>query len=109
MVSLWICQGDEFELAKNNSLKIYKEVYDLAVNDIIIFNSIRLGLALNYSVFVCEIMDNKNDVYDIVQKAYNGDMKVVDVVEKDRTIDNLLIIQLLKKNLNLWNNEIEGD
>ena len=36
-------------------------------------------------------------------------MRDVNVVEKDRTSDNLLIIQLLKENLNLWKNEMEGD
>ena len=102
-------EGDEFEEAKNNALKIYKESYDMAVKDINIYNSIRLGLALNYSVFEYEIMDNKNEAYDIAQKAYDDAMKVVDDVEKDRTSDNLLLIQLLKENLNMWNNEMEGD
>ena len=102
-------EEDEFEDAKNNALKIYREAYDLALKDIDIYNSIRLGLALNYSVFLYEIMDNKNEAYDIAQKAYDDAMKVVDDVEKDRTSDNLLLIQLLKENLNLWNNEMEGD
>ena len=102
-------EGDEFEEAKNNALKIYKEAYDIALKDINIYNSIRLGLALNYSVFKYEIMDNKNEAYDIAQKAYDDAMKVVDDAEKDRTSDNLLLIQLLKENLNMWNNEMEGD
>ena len=102
-------EGDEFEEAKNNALKTYKEAYDIALKDINIYNSIRLGLALNYSVFEYEIIDNKNEAYDIAQKAYDDAMKVVDDVEKDRTSDNLLLIQLLKENLNMWNNEMEGD
>ena len=102
-------EGDEFEEAKNNALKIYKEAYDIALKDINIYNSIRLGLALNYSVFKYEIMDSKNEAYDIAQKAYDDAMKVVDDAEKDRTSDNLLLIQLLKENLNMWNNEMEGD
>ena len=102
-------EGDEFEEAKNNALKIYKEAYDIALKDINIYNSIRLGLALNYSVFKYEIMDSKNEAYDIAQKAYDDAMKVVDDEEKDRTSDNLLLIQLLKENLNMWNNEMEGD
>ena len=102
-------EGDEFEEAKNNALKIYKEAYDIALKDINIYNSIRLGLALNYSVFKYEIMDSKNEAYDIAQKAYDDAMKVVDDVEKYRTSDNLLLIQLLKENLNMWNNEMEGD
>ena len=54
-------------------------------------------------------MDNKNEAYDIAQKAYDEAMKVVDDMEKRRSSDNLLLIQLLKENLNLWNNEIETD
>lgn len=102
-------EEEEFEESKNNAQRIYKEAYDLALANITIYNSIRLGLALNYSVFEYEIMDNKNEAYDIAQKAYDEAMKVVDDVEKDRTSDNLLLIQLLKENLNLWNNEMEGD
>ena len=102
-------EGDEFEEAKNNGEKIYKEAYDMALKDINIYNSVRLGLALNYSVFVYEIMDNKNEAYEIAQKAYDDAMKMVDDVEKNRTSDNLLLIQLLKENLNIWNNEIETD
>ncbi len=102
-------EGNEFEEVKNNAQKIYKEAYDMALTNITIYNSIRLGLALNYSVFEYEIMDNKNEAYDIAQKAYDEAMKVVDDVEKERSSDNLLLIQLLKENLNLWNNEMEGD
>ena len=102
-------ENEEFEEAKNNAEKLYKEAYELALKDITIYNAIRLGLALNYSVFEYEIMDNKNDAYNIAQKAYDEAMKVVDDVEKERTSDNLLLIQLLKENLNLWNNEMEGD
>ena len=102
-------ENDAFEEAKDNAERIYKEAYDLALKDISIYNSIRLGLALNYSVFEYEIMDNKNDAYNIAQKAYDEVMKVVDDLEKDRTSENLLLIQLLKENLNLWNNEMEGD
>ena len=102
-------EEEEFEEAKKNAEKIYKEAYDMSLKDINIYNSVRLGLALNYSVFLYEIMDSKNEAYDIAQKAYDDAMKVVDDLEKDRTSDNLLLIQLLKENLNLWNNEMEGD
>ena len=102
-------ENDAFDEAKDKAEKIYKEAYDLALKEISIYNSVRLGLALNYSVFEYEIMDNKNDAYNIAQKAYDEVMKVVDDLEKDRTSENLLLIQLLKENLNLWNNEMEGD
>ena len=102
-------EGDIFEEMKSNAEKIYKEAYELALKDIDIYNSVRLGLALNYSVFLYEIMENKNEAVDIAQKAYDDAMKVVDDMETKRTSDNLLLIQLLKENLNLWNNEMEGD
>ena len=102
-------EGDEFQEAKNNAEKLYKDAYELALKDLNIYNSIRLGLALNYSVFEYEIMDNKNEACDIAQKAYDEAMKIVDDAEKRRTSDNLLLIQLLKENLNLWSNEMETD
>ena len=102
-------EEEQFEEAKKNAEKIYKEAYDMSLKGINIYNSVRLGLALNYSVFLYEIMESKNEAYDIAQKTYDDAMKVVDDLEKDRTSDNLLLIQLLKENLNLWNNEMEGE
>ena len=101
-------EGDNFEESKNKAENLYKEAYKIALEYISVYNPIRLGLALNYSIFVYEVLDNKNEGYNIAQKAYDEAMSVVDSAEKKRSSDTLLIIQLLKENLNMWSNEMEG-
>ena len=101
--------GDEFEEISNKARELYKEALDLAEKDLPLYNEIRLGLVLNYSVFEYDIMDNKNDAYDMASKIYNDIMKILDDVEKKRASENLLLVQMIKENINNWSNEIEED
>ena len=102
-------EGDEFEEESNNARKMYKEAFDFAENELPLYNEIRLGLILNYSVFEYDVMDNKKEAYEMALKTYNETMKILDDVEKKRASDNLLLIQLIKENLNNWNNETEEE
>jgi len=36
-------------------------------------------------------------------------MKIIDELDKNKSKDTLLIIQLIKENLNLWNNDNEEE
>ena len=102
-------EGKEFEEASDNARKIYKECFELAEKILPLYNEVRLGLALNYSVFEYDIMDNKKEAYDMALKIYNDVMKILDDVEKKRASDNLLLIQLIKENINIWSNETDED
>jgi len=102
-------EGDEFEEVSNKARNMYKDAFDLAEIELPTYNEVRLGLVLNYSVFEYDIMDNKNEAYEMAQKAYNDTMKILDDVEKKRASDNLLLIQIIKENLNIWSNEVEEE
>ena len=102
-------EGDEFEEISGETRNLYKEALDLAEKDLPLYNEIRLGLVLNYSVFEYDIMDNKNDAYDMASKIYNDIMKILDDVEKKRASENLLLVQMIKENINNWSNEIEEE
>ena len=102
-------EGDEFEEISDKTRSLYKEALDLAEKDLPLYNEIRLGLVLNYSVFEYDIMDNKNDAYDMASKIYNDIMKILDDVEKKRASENLLLVQMIKENINNWSNEIEEE
>ena len=102
-------EGDEFEEVSNNARKMYKQTFDLAEKELPLYNEVRLGLILNYSVFEYDIMDNKNEGYEMALKTYNDAMKILDDVEKKRASENLLLIQLIKENINIWSNEIDEE
>ena len=101
--------GNEFDIAVNEAEKAYKEAYEIAEKEISITNSTRLGLALNYSVFYYEIKNKREEACNIAKDAFNEAMKVLDELEKIKAKDTLLIIQLLKENLILWENEMSED
>lgn len=101
--------GNEFNIAVNEAEKAYKEAYEISEKEIPITNSTRLGLALNYSVFYYEIKNLKEEACNIAKDAFNEAMKVLDELEKIKAKDTLLIIQLLKENLILWENEMNED
>jgi 14-3-3 protein epsilon len=102
----------EHETAVNSAEKAYKEAYEIAEKDIPISSSTRLGLALNFSVFYYEIKNLKEEACNIARNAFEEAIKVLDDLERNKAKDTILIIQLLKENLILWNNEMneeEGD
>ena len=102
-------EGEEFEEESNNARNMYKQAFDLAEKELPLYNEVRLGLILNYSVFEYDIMDNKNEGYEMALKTYNDTMKILDDVEKKRASENLLLIQLIKENINIWSNEIDEE
>lgn len=73
---------------------------------------IKLGLALNFSVFHYEIMNNGNKACDLAKKAFDDAIAELDHLKEDSYKDSTLIMQLLRDNLTLWTSESdqgEGD
>merc|ERR1712093_726574 len=65
-------------------------------------NPIRLGLALNYSVFYYELCDEKAMASELAQAAFDQAIDQLDSLGEDAYRDSTLIMQLLKDNLSLW-------
>ena len=99
----------EFDDACIKAEKAYKEAYEISNKEMPITNSTRLGLDLNFSVFYYEIKGLKEEACTIAKNAFDEAMKSLDDLEKSRAKDTLLIIQLLKENLILWTNEMNGE
>jgi hypothetical protein len=73
------------------------------------YNSNKLGLALNYSVFYYELKNDSKQACVIAEEALNGARDEIDNMENDEARDALSIIELLKENLDLWKEEEEGN
>merc|ERR1712091_372241 len=71
-------------------------------------NPIRLGLALNFSVFHYEICDAKQTASELAKEAFDTAIDHLDTLGDDEYKDSTLIMQLLKDNLTLWNNDELG-
>ena len=101
--------GNENQENMNKADKAYRDAYDIAEKDIPISSSTRLGLALNFSVFYYEIKNLREEACQIARNAFEEAIKILDDLERTKAKDTILIIQLLKENLILWNNEMNEE
>jgi len=68
-------------------------------------NPIRLGLALNYSVFHYEIQGDPAKACDLAKNAFDEAIAELDSLPEDSYKDSTLIMQLLRDNLTLWTSD----
>jgi hypothetical protein len=71
-------------------------------------NPIKLGLALNFSVFHYEVMQDNKQACQLAETALQDAMNKIDDVDEETFRDAKSIIELLKENLTLWKEE-EGN
>ena len=72
-------------------------------------NPIKLGLALNFSVFNYEVLKDHAKACELADSALQQALDKIDELEEDDFRDAKSIIELLKENLTLWKEEKEGD
>lgn len=100
-------EGDEKDVVGGKSNDAYKKAQDKAKEGLPPTHPIRLGLALNYSVFYYEIKDNPDEACKLAKSAFDEAIAELDSVEEDSYKDSTLIMQLLRDNLTLWQSERE--
>ena len=101
-----ISNEKELENNLNNAEKYYKEAYELANKDLPLINNERIGLSLNFALFYYEIKGNKKEGYNIAKNCFEETMKYFNDFEKFKAKDALILILLLKENINFWINVI---
>merc|ERR1711967_35418 len=70
---------------------------------------IRLGLALNFSVFYYEIMSSPDRACHLAKQAFDDAIAELDTLSEESYKDSTLIMQLLRDNLTLWTSDNGGD
>jgi len=70
---------------------------------------IRLGLALNFSVFRYEIENRPDDACKLAKAAFDDAIAELDSLNEDSYKDSTLIMQLLRDNLTLWTNDTDNE
>lgn len=84
------------------SLDAYKQATDIAMTELTPTHPIRLGLALNFSVFYYEILNNPEAACQLAKQAFDDAIAELDTLNEDSYKDSTLIMQLLRDNLTLW-------
>ena len=94
----------KLEEVKNGALEGYKKANEHS-KDLNACNPIRLGLALNYSVFYYEVMNDHKRACELGEVALTDALEKIDDVDEETFRDAKSIIELLKENLSLWKEE----
>ena len=83
----------------DNSEAAYKAAAEISQKDLASTNPIRLGLALNFSVFYYEIRNQPDEACKLAKKAFDDAIAELDQLKEDSYKDSTLIMQLLRDNL----------
>merc|ERR1711931_360671 len=101
--------GQERKEAAENSLVAYKTASDIATNELAPTHPIRLGLALNFSVFYYEILNSPDRACRLAKAAFDDAIAELDTLSEESYKDSTLIMQLLRDNLTLWTSDMQGE
>ncbi|KAG6755223.1 hypothetical protein POTOM_041041 [Populus tomentosa] len=101
--------GNERKEAADQSLKAYETATSTAARDLSPTHPIRLGLALNFSVFYYEIMNSPERACHLAKQSFDEAISELDTLSEESYKDSTLIMQLLRDNLTLWTSDIPED
>nr|AHJ11164.1 14-3-3 zeta [Strongyloides ratti] len=104
-----VATGDARSVVVEKSQQAYQEAFDVAIHHMQPTHPIRLGLALNFSVFFYEILNAPKKACSLAKEAFDDAIAELDTLNEDSYKDSTLIMQLLRDNLTLWTSDTNGD
>ncbi|KAL8695449.1 MAG: hypothetical protein Q9218_000027 [Villophora microphyllina] len=101
--------GEKRKVAATAAHDAYKNATDVAQTELTPTHPIRLGLALNFSVFYYEILNSPDRACHLAKQAFDDAIAELDSLSEESYRDSTLIMQLLRDNLTLWTSSDGGD
>ncbi|KAL1560618.1 14-3-3-like protein D [Salvia divinorum] len=101
--------GNDRNDVADQSLKAYELATNSAETELPPTHPIRLGLALNFSVFYYEILNSPERACHLAKQAFDEAISELDTLNEESYKDSTLILQLLRDNLTLWTSDIPED
>ena len=102
-------EGAENTKAGYDAEAAYRQASDLAEKELTTTHPIRLGLALNYSVFFYEVRSDRTKACQLAKDTFDSAIADIDQINEDHYKDATTIMQLIRDNLTLWTAEEEAD
>jgi len=100
--------GPNREEIGQKALTAYNEATNIA-KELTSTDPIRLGLALNFSVFYYEIMNSADNAIALAKNAFDTAIEQLEAISDDSYKDSTLIMQLLRDNITLWTSNTPDD
>ncbi|MCJ1481226.1 hypothetical protein MMC06_001382 [Schaereria dolodes] len=101
--------GEKRKVAATAAHDAYKNATDVAQTELTPTHPIRLGLALNFSVFYYEILNSPDRACHLAKQAFDDAIAELDSLSEESYRDSTLIMQLLRDNLTLWTSSDGGE
>ena len=97
--------GDKHNQVASFSLNSYKEASTLG-GELACTNPIKLGLALNFSVFYYEVMNDPVTACQIANQSFQEGIQQLEKIDDEQYKDSTTILQLLKENIDMWSADL---
>ncbi|KAM8953710.1 14-3-3 protein theta [Pelodytes ibericus] len=104
-----VASGDAKAAAIQASQEAYQEAFEISKKEMQPTHPIRLGLALNFSVFYYEILNSPEKACQLAKAAFDEAIAELDTLNEESYKDSTLIMQLLRDNLTLWTSDTAGE
>lgn len=104
-----VAEGADRDAIVDNSEKAYRDAFDISKAEMPPTHPIRLGLALNFSVFFYEIKNSPEQACKLAKCAFDDAIAELDTLNEESYKDSTLIMQLLRDNLTLWTSAGDED
>jgi len=104
-----IATSDGCKEASDDALTAYQAAKDVAEKELPTTHPIRLGLALNFSVFYYEILSSPERACKLAKTAFDEAIADLESLSEESYKDSTLIMQLLRDNLTLWTSDMATD
>lgn len=104
-----VATGETRNAVVDDSQKAYQDAFEISKSKMQPTHPIRLGLALNFSVFYYEILNSPDKACQLAKQAFDDAIAELDTLNEDSYKDSTLIMQLLRDNLTLWTSDTQGD
>lgn len=102
----YICECDEEEKEKlaDEARQYYQNALDIAKAELSLVSTVYLGVVLNYSVFLYEIMGRTQEAIELSTRTYQETVDSVDSSNPDYA-EIVMILRILHENQKRWTNE----
>ncbi|XP_016424343.1 14-3-3 protein zeta/delta-like [Sinocyclocheilus rhinocerous] len=104
-----VASGDDKKTTIENSQDAYEKALEISKTEMQPTHPIRLGLALNFSVFFYEILNSPEKACALAKQAFDEAIAELDTLNEESYKDSTLIMQLLRDNLTLWTSDNAPD
>ena len=101
-------EGDNKDEYSNLSLQSYTKAKEIAEDSLLPTDPVRLGLALNFSVFYYDIRQDPEKACELAKTAFEDAVEEAESLGTEDYKQTKAVLELLRDNLSLWiNNEDE--